>query len=190
MLYRMDPKLTHFELALRWIFHAEGGYVNDPKDPGGATRYGISLRYLKGKGKIGDIDGDGDIDADDIKDLTKSHAAELYRTDFWDKCRCDELPLPLAIVLFDQAVNTGVTTAIRSLQRHSGSKVDGVIGPKTIKAANNKFRRNPTWFIASYMGRRAKYYHKITIRNAALNKFLRGWFIRLFDLQQFIMEHS
>lgn len=190
MLYRMETTKTNFDIALQWIFHAEGGYVNDPKDPGGATRYGISLRYLKGKGKLGDIDGDGDIDADDIKELTKSKAAELYRVDFWDKCSCDKLPLPLAIILFDQAVNTGVRTAARSLQRHTGAKVDGVIGKQTIARAIAKFRQNPTWFVASYMSRRAKYYHKITIENITFTKFIKGWFIRLFDLQQFIMEHG
>ena len=64
------------QCALDWIFWAEGGYVDDPDDPGGATRFGISLRLLKKMGKLGDIDGDGDIDADDIRRLSSDSASD------------------------------------------------------------------------------------------------------------------
>lgn len=186
----MEKLNDNFQIALAWLFKTEGGYVNDPDDPGGATRYGISLRYLKTKGKLGDINGDGIIDVDDIEVLDKPQAALFYLTDFWHTCQCDELPLPLAIIVFDQAVNTGVGTASRCLQAHVHAKVDGVIGPVTLAAVATHFYRNPTWFIASYLGKRATYYHDITLANSSLSKFLKGWFNRLFELQQFIVENA
>lgn len=181
---------TNWLTALNWVFGAEGEDSDDANDPGGATRYGISLRYLKGKGLLGDIDGDGDIDAHDVWALDRQQAASFYRKDFWNKCKCDQLPFPLAIIIFDQAVNTGSGTTAKMLQRHVGVKADGVIGPNTIARVTDKFRVNPTWFIASYFGKRSRYYHDITIKNSDLSKFLNGWFNRLFQLQQFIMENT
>lgn len=186
----MNHELTSWPAALNWIFGAEGDFSDDAADPGGATRYGISLRYLKTKGELGDIDGDGDIDADDIRGLTRVKAGQLYRTDYWDACQCSKLPAPLAIIIFDQAVNTGTRTAIKMLQRHVGAKPDGVIGPNTLAKVFIKFNANPTWFVASYLGKRSRYYHDICLQNIALEKFLNGWFNRLFELQQFLMENA
>jgi len=182
-------KKSNFDIALAWIFHAEGGDSDDADDPGGTTRYGISLRYLKTKGVLGDIDGDGDIDDDDIRALTKEDAAKLYQLDFWYKSQCDQLPFPLALILFDQAVNTGVITSVRILQEYVGAYVDGIIGKNTIAKATAKFNSNPKWFIASYMARRARYYTSVTSNKPKLIKYLNGWFTRLFDLQLFIVEN-
>jgi len=186
----MNNDITNWPKALNWVFGAEGDYSNDADDAGGATRYGISLRYLKGKGTIGDINNDGDIDEQDIRELNRSSAATFYRADFWDKCRCGQMPFPLAVIIFDQAVNTGVRTAARMLQKHVGAKTDGVIGPNTLSKVLIKFNRNPTWFIASYLGKRSRYYHDISVKNPTLEKFINGWFNRLFELQQFIVENA
>jgi len=186
----MKNDLTNWPKALDWVFGAEGDYSDDADDAGGATRFGISLRYLKGKGSLGDIDGDGDIDAQDIRELSRTSAAPFYRMDFWDKCRCGDMPFPLAVIIFDQAVNTGSRTAARMLQKHVGAKPDGVIGSITLSKAIVQFRRNPTWFVASYMGKRSHYYHDISVKNPTLEKFINGWFNRLFELQQFIMENA
>lgn len=186
----MKNDLINWPKALDWVFAAEGDYSDDADDAGGATRYGISLRYLKGKGLLGDIDDDGDIDADDIRSLNRDIAATFYRTDFWVRCRCGDMPFPLAIIIFDQAVNTGARTAARVLQKHVGAIPDGVIGPNTLSKILIQFRKNPTWFIASYLGKRSCYYHDISVKNPNLEKFLNGWFNRLFELQQFIMEKA
>lgn len=172
------------QLALDWIFAAEGGYSDDPDDPGGTTKYGISLRYLKKKGlAFGDIDGDGDIDADDIGAMTREKAAEIYLRDFWDVCRCSELPPEISLAVFDMAVNAGVRTASRLLQEMVRTKVDGVIGEKTIAAA---------WahrdLLSAYEARRALYYHDITIANSKLAKFLKGWFNRTLLNYRYILE--
>ena len=110
-----------FEQAVAMVLRHEGGYVNDPKDPGGETRFGISKRAYP------------DVD---ILRLTEDEAKAIYKRDYWDKLRTDEIPEPLAICLFDTAVNMGRDKAIRLLQRACGVAQDGVMGGNTIAAAN------------------------------------------------------
>ena len=110
-----------FEQAVAMVLRHEGGYVNDPRDPGGETRFGISKRAYP------------DVD---ILRLTEDEAKAIYKRDYWDKLRTDEIPEPLAICLFDAAVNMGRDKAVRLLQRACGVAQDGVMGGNTIAAAN------------------------------------------------------
>lgn len=119
----------------------EGGYVNHPADPGGATNHGISLRYAKTRGTMFDLDRDGDVDADDIRLVTRETAGPAYRADFWNAVRGDELPAGIDHVVFDFAVNSGPGRAIRFLQAASGVVADGVFGPKTLAAVSRPERR-------------------------------------------------
>src|SRR5689334_6646940 len=98
----------------------EGGLVDDPRDPGGLTRYGISKRAYPGE---------------DIQNLTLERAKELYRRDYWAPIKGDELPNALGLCLFDMAVNSGPAQAIRTLQRAIDVPVDGIIGPGTLGKA-------------------------------------------------------
>jgi lysozyme family protein len=99
----------------------EGGYVNDPKDSGGQTKYGISKKAYP------------DLD---IPNLTIAQAMEIYRKDYWDRCKCDYIPDALSVAVFDFAVNSGVKTAIKKLQIALGVKADGIIGNQTLGACN------------------------------------------------------
>ncbi len=110
-----------FDRAVALVLAHEGGYVNDPRDPGGETRYGISKRAYP------------DVD---ILHLTEEQAKAIYKRDYWDKLRTDEIPEELAICLFDAAVNMGRDRAVRLLQRACGVAQDGVMGGNTIAAAN------------------------------------------------------
>ncbi|MDZ7804703.1 glycoside hydrolase family 108 protein [Thiohalophilus sp.] len=108
-------------LAMAWVIKTEGGYVNDPQDPGGETKYGISRRAHPGI---------------DIKNLTVDEATELYRIDYWDAYRCGELPPAFGLFLFDSVVQHRPGDAVKILQRAIGTTVDGDIGPKTIAATH------------------------------------------------------
>lgn len=92
----------NFEKALQFTLKWEGGFVNLPDDPGGATKYGISLKYAQMVGL--DKDNDGDTDAEDIKLLTVQDAMDKYKRDFWDSYRCGEYPVPYCLALFDTCV--------------------------------------------------------------------------------------
>lgn len=111
-----------FERALNLILDHEGGYVNDPKDPGGETKYGISKRAYPHL---------------NIRDLTKQQAGEIYRKDYWNKVRGDSIPPAVAIVAFDIAVNMGVSVAIKMLQGAVDETQDGIFGNRTLAGANN-----------------------------------------------------
>jgi lysozyme family protein len=114
--------LTTFEKALAFVLEREGGYSNDPRDPGGETNYGISKRAYPNE---------------DIKGMTRERAAEIYFRDYWSPCKCGELPWPLALTTFDIAVNQGTGTAAHLLQESVGTKTDGIIGLVTLEAVRH-----------------------------------------------------
>lgn len=115
---------ANFDACMAEVFKYEGGYVNDQHDIGGATNLGISKRsYPK----------------EDIRNMTRARAAQIYRRDFWDKLRCDELPAGLDLVAFDAAVNSGPSRGAKWLQQALGVAVDGKVGLATIGAAKNTY---------------------------------------------------
>lgn len=187
------PTTSQFfqDVALDWVLDAEGGFVDDPTDRGGATNLGISINFLRGlpdhdgDGFLdGDIDQDGDVDVDDIRRLNHALAAELYYRHFWSPDRCDELPPAVALCLFDGMVNHGPRTARVLVQRALGVTADGNVGPRTRAAAK---KVNQRVFLVDYLSYRAKLYADITRSRPEQEKFLRGWFVRLFTLQTYIL---
>ena len=110
-----------FDEAFDILIGHEGGYVNNPRDPGGETNWGISKRSYPNV---------------DIRNLTKEGAKEIYRKDYWGRLEADSLPESVRFDLFDTAVNSGPGTAARLLQRACGTAEDGQIGPLTLKAVN------------------------------------------------------
>ena len=139
-----------------------GGYVQDPRDPGGETKYGISKRSYPRL---------------DIRRLTREQAIEIYRRDFWAPMRCDQLSPMLAVAAFDCAVNQGKRAAKVMLQRALRVKADGVIGPMTLRAARRSDQRA---VLADYMAYRALRYAKLS----TFPRFGRGWMRRLFAVHQ------
>lgn len=124
---------ANFDLFLSEVLKHEGGYVNHPKDPGGPTNLGVTLGVAKRLGI--DVDGDGDTDIVDIKKLSRSDAGKVFKAEYWDKVRGDELPSGVDIATGDFAVNSGVSRASSYLQEIVGVAPDGKIGPLTIAAA-------------------------------------------------------
>lgn len=111
---------ANFDRSLAEVLGHEGGYVNDPHDPGGETNMGISKRsYPK----------------ENIRGMTRARAAAIYRRDFWDAVAGDDLPAGLDLVAFDAAVNSGPIRGAKWLQTALGVAADGKIGPATIAAA-------------------------------------------------------
>lgn len=110
----------NFELAFERLLGHEGRYVNHPEDPGGETNWGISRRSYP---------------ALDIKNLTREEAKEIYRRDFWERVHAERLADGVAFQMFDFAVNSGIETAVRYLQRALGVADDGHFGPVSQAAA-------------------------------------------------------
>lgn len=180
--------------ALPFVLKHEGGFVNDPDDPGGATNYGVSLRQAIAEGDIDgdglldfDIDGDGDVDADDIRAMTEADAARYYARK-WELRRYGAIADPcVAAKLFDAYVHTGFYRASLIAQRGlmaAGVMVtdDGVMGSRTIAALNAFGPRN----LAGTM-QGPVIYTAITAEQAAFYRSLKstkyegGWLTRAYD---------
>ncbi len=177
--------MSWFELAIPTVLEHEGGYVDDPDDHGGATNYGISLRYLKKQGAdVGDFDGDGDVDVDDIRAMSVDDAEHIYRTLWWDRFGYgDIVDQALATKVFDLAVNMGARQAHRLLQRacRAAGKpvtVDGLLGPVTLGAVNDL---PATAVLAALRSEAAGFYRVLIARDPVRRKWQTGWLRRAYS---------
>lgn len=125
--------MSRATICIPRILKHEGGFVDDPRDAGGATNRGVTIGTLRSLGM--DIDGDGDIDVADIKALSEAQAVTIYKRFYWDAVQADLLPVGLDYVLADFAVNCGPKRAAEHLQKALGMKPDGTIGPQTLSKA-------------------------------------------------------
>lgn len=182
-----EQKSGKFTRAHAFVAKFEGGFVNHPSDPGGATNYGVSLRFLQQQGlAVGDIDGDGDIDIDDIRSLTPETAADILKANFWTPLRLDNLPEPLALALYDTAVNMGPGTARRLAQKALGVEVDGKWGPQTLAAFMRCDARETA--LAVVRLRRGSY-TALVANNRRLESFYTGWMRRMHALERELMTY-
>lgn len=185
-------KTNTFEVAHAFTSRWEGGFINHPSDPGGATNFGVSLRWLTGAGL--DITGDGKIDIADIRAMTPEVASKLFKEYFWDYLKLDRLPPLSAIVTYDAAVNTGCAQAVKFLQRGLNLLapcepllVDGIIGPKT-RARAVGLGLNSDATLATYCinGRNGFYRQLVDNKPKTYAPFLGGWLNRTMDLTQYL----
>lgn len=157
-----------FETALPVVLKEEGGFADDPADPGGRTMHGVTQKvYDAYRNKHGQP-------VADVLNITDDELADLYRTDYWLPARCDRLPAPLDLVHFDCAVNSGLHQAALLLQRACGVEDDGDIGPVTLGAA----AQDPTAKAKAYLILRRTFYTDLTHTRPGLGKFLAGWLKR------------
>ena len=158
------------------IVAREGGFVNDPDDPGGATNHGVTLATLRRLGI--DTSGDGRIDVADVRQLTAAQAVDIYVKHYFDRPGIGALPGALHASVFDMYVNSG-TNAVKILQRlltRMGfpCEPDGVIGPQTIRAAQAGYEAAPTYLADAYGIARRNYYYALADGRPASRKFARA----------------
>lgn len=208
-LITVEGYSPRYARAVRKLLAIEGGFVDDPKDRGGATKYGISLRFLAAEGSFDedgdgkadfDLDLDGDIDGQDIRKLTRGDAIFLYHRCFWTPLQADTFTAPIGEMLFDQAVNGGAQAARKLLQRAINEcillmpasktrisllKVDGAIGEQTRTA----LRTVLAWkslgvpaMVTAYRDAVRERYHAIARRFPSQQRFLKGWLARADEL--------
>lgn len=143
----------NFDTAFNRIFTSEGGYSNDPNDPGGETKYGISKRSYP------------DLN---IASLTRDDARAIYLRDFWSRINADRLPDGVAFQVFDFAVNSGIETAVRYLQRALGVADDGYWGPVTQTAANTMQESD---IIMRFIAERLRFWTRLS----GWQRYGKGW---------------
>lgn len=218
----------NFTLAHTFTARWEGGLSDHEADPGGITNPGISLRWVTDLARQAkerclrdarqcdtcprrtgpdcdyfslDLDNDGDIDADDIRACTKEQAARLFRRHFWEALGCDRLPLPLAVTLYDGAVNMGASRAVKQLQEamnatgetqldhYSPIAEDGIMGPDTRELANALADVHLDWYAArSSLRLRDAFYRRLAASRPSMKVFLTGWRNRVKALHQHLAD--
>ncbi|OIP82997.1 MAG: peptidoglycan-binding protein [Rhodobacterales bacterium CG2_30_65_12] len=169
------------------ILDREGGYVNDPDDPGGATNHGVTIHTMRRLGL--DLDGDGAVTAEDVRRLSRDQAREIFIEYYFRRPRIDRLPDVLQASVFDMYVNAGAQ-AVRILQRLLGQlgqpvAVDGVIGPQTEAAARAASQAAPEHIADAYGIERRNYYYRLADARPLSRKYARrrdgskgGWILR------------
>lgn len=170
------------------IVEIEGGYVNDPDDPGGPTKYGVTLNTLSSLGY--DLDGDGVVTANDVALITKDLAVDIFLDHYFYEYDIDQLPETLQASVFDMCVNSG-RNGIKILQQMFVDKgyecdVDGFIGPQTTTLASLLYQESvPYALVDAYGEARREYYYNIADKNPKLRKFAKtrdggkgGWIKR------------
>ncbi len=169
------------------IVRREGGYVNDPDDPGGATNFGVTIHTMRGLGM--DLTGDGKVDIADVKALSREQAAAIYVKHYFEAPKIGLLPAPLHATVFDMQVNAGAN-AVKILQRlmavfGAPIKDDGAIGPQTAAAVKAAFAAAPDHLVDAYGIARRNYYYRLADQRPASRKYARrqdggkgGWIVR------------
>lgn len=171
----------------REIVAREGGYVNDPDDPGGATNFGVTIGTMRSLGL--DLTGDGKVDAGDVRALTRSQAEQIFVEHYFRKPRLAELPDPVQASVFDMYVNAGAN-AVKILQKLVSrmgfpATADGVIGPRTLAAVADAAEAAPAHITDAYGIARRNYYYALADQRPASRKYARtraggkgGWITR------------
>jgi lysozyme family protein len=160
----------------RDIIHREGGFVDDPDDPGGATKHGVTIHTMRRLGL--DLDRDGDVDRMDVQQISEELAEEIFITEYFEKPRIAELPSVLQASVFDMQVNAG-GQAIKILQKLVSQMghfctADGVIGPNTLKAVQAAHSAAAKHFADAYGIERRNYYFALADRRISARKYCRS----------------
>jgi lysozyme family protein len=169
------------------IVAREGGFVDDPDDPGGATKHGVTIHTMRRLGL--DLNRDGQIDSRDVRGLTPAQAIDIYVEHYFTRPGISKLPEALQPSVFDMMVNSG-NNAVKILQRlltdmGFACTPDGAIGPQTISAAQRAFEAAPNHLADAYAIARRNYYYRIADARPASRKYARrqnggkgGWITR------------
>lgn len=164
--------MANFDKAIQIVLKHEGGFSDHPRDPGGATNMGITFnlfkKYALGLGLKPTVD--------DLKTLTEDQAKVIYKAEFWDRMKGDDIKSQqVAEIIFDAFVNMG-PRALKMLQTEIGVEPDGVFGPVTIGVLN---MAAPGVVFNGFKDSRKMYYENLARSNPNLNVFLNGWLNRV-----------
>jgi lysozyme family protein len=165
---------VNYDKCLETILHHEGGYVNHPKDPGGETNLGVTKRVYDEWGGN-----------KNMKDLLVEDVAPIYRKNYWDRMKCDDLPKGLDLCVFDFGVNAGTGRSAKYLQKMIGTTVDGGIGPNTLKAVWNYVDEvGAEGAVKNFQEARQGYYERLK----TFETFGRGWTRRVTETTELAIK--
>ena len=166
--------ISNWDKSLALVLKSEGGYVNNPADPGGMTNLGVTKNVWEEW--VGHP-----IDEKIMRELTPERVAPLYKRKYWDACNCDNLPLGIDYLVFDFAVNAGVGRSAKTLQTAIGCVPDGVIGVNTMAAIN---KAEPKSLIDKFATAKTNFYQSLK----TFPIFGKGWLRRVDETKKNALE--
>jgi lysozyme family protein len=160
---------ARFRRCLAETLRHEGGWADHPKDPGGATMKGVTLATFRA------FKGNPNATKAELRAISDADVEAIYRTGYWDKTRCDDLPAGVDLMVFDLAVNSGPARAAKFLQAAVNAEADGIIGPATLA---NVAALPPAEIVIRLRNRRERFFRSLS----TFNTFGRGWLRRLAEV--------
>ena len=164
--------MEDLDRALDYLLEEEGGWSNHKADAGGATMYGVTQgtynAWLKKKGRK----------SQPVKSITKAEVRSIYEDEYWRAASCHKLPWPISYITFDAAVNSGVGRAVKWTQAGLNLSQDGIVGPKTIAAAERVVREGDGKAILAVLDARVSFLARLVQKTASQSAFLLGWWRR------------
>ena len=162
--------LSNWPTSLALMLKSEGHFVNHPSDPGGMTNLGVTKKAWEAWVKH-------PVDEAEMRSLTPEIVAPFYKAQYWNPCKCDELPLGVDYAVFDFAVNAGVSRASKTMQAALGTAADGIVGPATIGVATNA---DPDEFLEKFSAAKEQFYRNLP----TFEHFGKGWLRRVSEVKQ------
>ena len=165
---------NNFQKCLDLVLKSEGGFVNNPKDPGGMTNLGVTATtWSNFKGR--------NTNEKEMRSLTRDDVAPLYEKKYWNACKCDDLPSGIDYLVFDFAVNSGPGRSIKILQKALGIPEDGAIGPVTIQTIDVM---DKTELINRFSNAKKQFYESLP----TFSTFGKGWLNRVDETRVYASE--
>jgi lysozyme family protein len=162
--------IENFQKSLALVLKSEGGFNNNPHDPGKITNLGVTQNaweaYVQRQ-----------VDEAEMRGLTPEIVAPFYKARYWDSCKCDQLPLGVDYAVFDFAVNAGASRASKTMQSALGTAADGIVGPATIGVAVNA---DPDEFLEKFSAAKEQFYRNLP----TFEHFGKGWLRRVSEVKQ------
>ena len=167
--------LNNFEKSLQYVLASEGGFVDNKADSGGATMKGITLDTYRLFKK------NTHLTPNDLKNISDADISTIYLNQYWNACRCSELPNGIDYCVFDMAINSGTGMSVKLLQKSVGTDIDGVLGSITLALIKGK---DQLGLIRAFSDQKESFYRNVVAKRPSQSVFIDGWLARINDVQE------
>ena len=167
--------LNNFEKSLQYVLASEGGFVDNKADSGGATMKGITLDTYRLFKK------NTHLTPNDLKNISDADISTIYLNQYWNACRCSELPSGIDYCVFDMAINSGTGMSVKLLQKSVGTDIDGVLGSITLALIKGK---DQLGLIRAFSDQKESFYRNVVAKRPSQSVFIDGWLARINDVQE------
>ena len=167
--------LNNFEKSLQYVLESEGLFTDNPLDSGGATMKGITLDTYRLFKK------NTHLTPNDLKNISDADISTIYLNQYWNACRCSELPNGIDYCVFDMAINSGTGMSVKLLQKSVGTDIDGVLGSITLALIKGK---DQLGLIRAFSDQKESFYRNVVAKRPSQSVFIDGWLARINDVQE------